>query len=142
MYLGGNVWQSLEGAKVGDYGPKKRTNDLDMAGIQVELFDTTTNKSVYTTTTDAQGEYGFQKLNPMHKYKVLFTYDGMRFQNTTYTNDLSGGYSTAQESNVKKTNRSEYNDKFDEIDSSPHNYKHENESIWRKAYRSVHQNRR
>lgn len=58
----------------------------------------------------------------MHKYYVVFTYDGMRFENTKYSDNLSGGYSTASESLYDGSERSNFNDKFDTIDTSPSNY--------------------
>lgn len=130
MYLGGNVWQDMPSVKIGDYTGVREDNSLSMAGIQVELYDTTMNQLKETTTTDVEGRYGFQKLHPMHKYKIIFTYDGMRFEATEYNNDLSGGYSTAEE-----LDREELNDRFDRISSSPQNYSNDGE--WRKAYRSV-----
>ena len=132
MYIGGNVWEDMPSIKVGDYNGKRQNNSLALGGIQVQLFDNTTNSLRATTTTDINGNYGFQKINPMHKYRIIFTYDGMRFENTKYTDDLSGGFSTAQED---ANTRSTFNDYFDRIESSPHNYHKDNE--WRKAYRSI-----
>ncbi len=127
MYIGGNVWQSLPSVKLGEFGSKKNEHSLNLAGIQVELYDATTKSRYYNTRrlctrTDAQGEYGFQGLNPMHQYRIVFTYDGMRFEDTTYTNNLTGGYSTADEGKPSASNRTNFNDKFDEIYSSPRNY--------------------
>ena len=93
------------------------------------MFDVTTNSLCATITTDANGNYGFQKLNRMHKYKIIFTYDGMRFEDTTYTNNLTGGYSTAQE---KEEDRNALNSTFSQINTSPQNYYKDGE--WRKAY--------
>ena len=133
MYLGGNVWQDMPTEKIGDYTGQKRNNSLNLGGIQVQLYDTNSGTIKATTTTDSFGYYGFRKLNPMHKYKVIFTYDGMRFENTAYKDDLSGGYSTARES---YNDRNTFNDYFDEIASSPGNYYKNGQ--WRKAYRSIY----
>lgn len=130
MYIGGNVWEDLPSNKGGDYTGVKSAEDIALSGIQVQLYDETTHSIRATTTTDKDGSYGFQKINPMHKYRIIFTYDGMRYENTKYENNLSGGYSTAQEDG-----RVTFNDYFDQIDSSPQNYYKDNE--WRKAYRTV-----
>ncbi len=145
MYIGGNVWQSLPSDKVGDFGNNQNKGSLSMGGVQVELIDYTIgsptyNKVVSTTRTDAQGEYGFQKINPMVKYKIRFTYDGMRYENVEYNNNLSGGYSTASELMPDNKNRSNFNSLFHEISTSPQNYYKNGQ--WRKAYRTVFKNRK
>lgn len=137
MFLGGNVFQALPSDKLYEYGNRKKDGDLDFGGIQVQLVDMTPESRNYlrvmsTTTTDAQGEYGFQKLNPMHKYKVVFTYDGMRFENIDYSNNLSGNYSTASELLTGQYTRRDFNNIFAEISTSPQNYYKDGE--WRKAY--------
>ncbi len=132
MYLGGNVWEDMPSIKIGDYTGQREDSSLSMAGIQVELYDNNHNKIVARTLTDESGKYGFQKINPLLKYKVIFTYDGMRFENTKYTNNLSGGYSTATEDLTSSDTRSTFNDYFDRIESSPHNYHKDGD--WRKAY--------
>ncbi len=124
MYIGGNAWQELAGIKTGDDGTGFRNggNSLNYAGMQVELWDATKNNRVASCLTNSSGQYGFKNLNPMHKYYVVFTYDGMRFENTKYSDNLSGGYSTASESLYDGSERSNFNDKFDTIDTSPSNY--------------------
>ena len=124
MYIGGNAWQELAGIKTGDDGTGVRNggNSLNYAGMQVELWDATKNNRVASCLTNSSGQYGFKNLNPMHKYYVVFTYDGMRFENTKYSDNLSGGYSTASESLYDGSERSNFNDKFDTIDTSPSNY--------------------
>ncbi len=127
MYLGGNVWEDMPSIKLGDYNGKKQNGSLNMAGIQVELFDANTRQRLFATTTDKDGQYGFRRLNPMHKYYVVFTYDGMRYESTVYRDNLSGGYSTARE-----TTRDNFNSKFAHINSSPNNYQGN-----KKAYRTI-----
>ena len=117
----------MPSVKIGQFTGVRQADSISLAGIQVELWDSTRNKLLFTTTTDNQGQYGFQKLHPMHKYYVVFTYDGMRFENTKYTNNLAGKYSTAREST-----RTAFNDVFDQISSTPANYN------GKRAYRSVH----
>ena len=130
MFIGGNVWQDIPSAKLGEFLGKRSEKSLSMAGIQVELYDQKDDSLCCVTTTDEQGEYGFQKLNPMHKYYIKFRYDGMRYEDSTYKNKLTGGYSTAQESS---DDRSNFNERFAHINSSPNNY-----DTNKKAYRSVH----
>ncbi len=132
MYMGGNVFQALPSDKLYAYGNSRKNGDLDFGGIQVQLVDVTPRSQDYlkikaTTTTDSQGEYGFRKLHPLHKYKVIFTYNGMQYEDIDYTNNLSGNYSTASEDN-----RATFNNYFAEISTSPQNYYKDGE--WRKAY--------
>ena len=127
MHLGGNVWEDMPSVKLGEYTGKKQNGSLSMAGIQVELFDANTRQRLFATTTDKDGQYGFRRLNPMHKYYVVFTYDGMRYESTVYRDNLSGGYSTARE-----TTRDNFNSKFAHINSSPNNYQGN-----KKAYRTI-----
>lgn len=140
MFIAGNVWEDMPSMKLGEYTGHRDGNSLSMAGIQVELWDNNRGTLVGRTMTNAQGNYGFQKINPMHKYYVVFTYDGMRYESTIYNNNLSGGYSTGAESILSSGNRSNFNDLFDTIDTTPHSYY--KGGTWRKAYRSVHQDRK
>ncbi len=139
MYIGGNVWQALPENKTGGYGNRQNGGSINLGGIQTEIWDINiaSNTPISTTRTDSEGEYGFQKLHPLHKYKIVFTYDGMRFEDVEYNNNLSGGYSTAEESGG---DRNSFNDLYDEIQSSPQNYYKDGQ--WRKAYRSIFKNRR
>lgn len=134
MFIGGNVWQDMPSEKLGEFTGKRTKNSLAMAGIQVELYDKKDDKLWSVTTTDEHGEYGFQKLNPMHKYYIVFRYDGMRYDDTDFNNKLTGGYSTAKE---KASDRKDFNERFSQIGSSPNNYDGN-----KKAYRSVHKARK
>ncbi len=124
--LGGNVWIDLPGIKIGDLTGIRSGEDSPFAGMQVQLFDEG-NSLVATTTTDSNGSYHFYKLDPLKKYYVKYTYNGQIYQNTYYKNNLTGGYSNAQEEN-----REGFNNRFGKIDSTPNNYKVGNE--WHKAY--------
>ena len=120
MYLGGYVWEDLGFTKESvENGIFDSGNECKYAGIQVKLHDANTNQVVATTTTNSNGAYGFKDLHPMHKYYVEFTYDGQVYQHTYYKDDLSGGYSTAQENS---SDRSNLNSRFETIDSTPNNY--------------------
>lgn len=140
MFIAGNVWEDMPSMKLGEYTGHRDGNSLSMAGIQVELWDNNRGNLVGRTMTNSQGNYGFQKINPMHKYYVVFTYDGMRYESTIYNNNLSGGYSTGAESILSSNNRNSFNDLFDTIDTTPHSYY--KGGTWRKAYRSVYQDRK
>ena len=126
MELGGNVWVDLPDVKVGGATGKRKEKDTAYAGMQVELFDE--NGSVVgITTTDKDGKYHFYGLDPLKKYYVRFTYNGQIYQSTYYKNNLTGGYSNAQDED-----RDRFNNKFGKIDSTPENYKVGNE--WHKSY--------
>ena len=119
MYLGGYVWEDLGFTKESVINGRFDSNESKYAGIQVKLHDNNTGQVVATTTTDSNGAYGFKDLHPMHKYYVEFTYNGQIYQHTYYKDDLSGGYSTAQE---KDSDRESLNQRFETIDSTPNNY--------------------
>ncbi len=124
--FGGNVWVDLPGIKLGNFTGVKSEEDAIFAGMQVQLFDEK-NNLVNATTTDDEGKYHFDKLNPLKKYYVKFTYNGQLYQNTYYKNNLTGGYSNAMEEN-----REEFNNRFGKIDSTPQNYQVDGK--WHRAY--------
>lgn len=120
MYLGGYAWEDLGFTKESvENGIFDSNNESKYAGIQVKLHDANTNQVVATTTTNSNGAYGFKDLHPMHDYYVEFRYNGQVYQNTYYKNDLSGGYSTAQENS---SDRNSLNSRFETIASTPNNY--------------------
>ena len=123
MYIGGYVWEDLGFTKESvENGRYDSGNENRFGGIQVTLHDANTG-NVYTTTTNSNGQYGFKDLHPMHDYYVEFRYNGQVYQNTYYKNDLSGGYSTAQENS---SDRNSLNSRFETIDSTPNNYSADN----------------
>ncbi len=126
MELGGNVWLDLPEVKTGIISGIRLSNDTPFAGIEVRLYDEN-NNLVATTATDSNGQYHFYKLDPMLKYYVKFVYNGQIYQATYYKNNLTGGYSNAQD-----ISRDAFNNKFGKIDSTPKNYKVNGE--WHKAY--------
>ena len=131
MYIGGYVWQDLPDTKESKLNGMFDEGEPKFAGIFVELFDVTDNSNrVAATRTDENGAYGFQGLNPLHKYRVRFVYNGVIYQDTYYKEDLSGGYSTAPE-----WYRNTLNTRFGTINSSPNNYKYRpGDGNWKKAY--------
>ncbi len=126
MELGGNVWLDLPSVKTADYTGIRSEEDEPFAGIEVRLYDENGNL-INVTATDSQGKYHFYNLDPLKKYYVTFVYNGQIYQATYYKNNLTGGYSNAQD-----LSREAFNNIFANIDSSPKNYKVGNE--WHKAY--------
>ena len=129
MVIGGKVWVDVPVTKEDKINGKLNANDTDnqdyrYAGMLVELI--CDGNVVRTTTTDKNGEYKFEKLNTLKKYTVRFTYNGQIYEDTYYKDDLSGGYSNAQD-----INREDFNKKFESIYSSPNSY---DQNGWKKAY--------
>lgn len=154
--LGGNVWQVVQ------EGKESRKFKLDSSmkeyeslkhnvqGIQVNLFDLTegtgslttdpnaVGKLVATTLTDANGNYGFQLLNPMHKYYVTFTFNGMQFKKTDMginsISDDEANRNTAEElqryqrqendpsQDISTSGRQDENDRFMKISAGTKSY--------------------
>ena len=126
MELGGNVWLDLPSVKTADITGVKSGEDTPFAGIEVRLYDESGNL-VGVTATNSEGKYHFYNLDPLKKYYVTFVYNGQIYQATYYKNNLTGGYSNAQD-----INRDAFNNLFGSIDSSPKDYKVGNE--WHKSY--------
>ena len=157
LNLGGNVWQVVQEGKesrkfkLDPSMPEYEKLKHNVQGVQVNLFDLTADtgslstdpnavgKLVATTLTDANGNYGFQLLNPMHKYYVTFTLNGMQFMKTDLgTNVVSDdevNRNTADElskydvvgndpsiNDIKKTGRQDENDRFMTISAGNKSY--------------------
>lgn len=140
--IGGKVWEDIGATKEGTINGKLGGEDRRYGGMLVELYekegsnsgvsDTSgaanyLTKRVRSTITDADGSYRFDKLNAFEKYIVVFTYNGQMYQQTYYKDDISGGYSNANE-----INRTGLNNRFAKIDSAPGNYKES--GSWHTAY--------
>ena len=123
--LGGHVWLEIGDVKTNEIDGKKTDKDQPFAGMLVQLVESN-GTLVATTTTNANGQYQFENLNPLKKYFVRFVYNGELYQSTFYKYDLSGGFS-----NAKDVEREAFNTKFVKIDSTPKNYKTDN---WHKSY--------
>ena len=121
--LGGKVWVDVGATKESSLNGRLNnggadTGDHMYGGMLVDLhLGDKDGTIVASTTTDSNGQYHFDKLNALEKYTVVFTYNGQLYQQTYYKDDLSGGFSNAQE-----IDRSGFNDRFDKIDSYPNNY--------------------
>lgn len=129
MSIGGKVWVDGPNTKETTLNGRMNANadddkDSPYAGMQVELINN--GNVVATTTTADDGSYKFTGLDAMKKYSVRFTYNGQIYEDTYYKEDLSGGYSNAQD-----VNREAFNNKFATIDSSPNNYE---SNGWHQAY--------
>ena len=130
--LGGKVWVDVGATKESSLNGRLNTGGADTGdhmygGMLVDLhLGDKDGKIIESTTTDSNGMYHFDELNALEKYTVVFTFNGQLYQQTYYKDDLSGGFSNAQE-----INRSEFNDRFDKIDSYPNNY---NYNGWHIAY--------
>ena len=123
--IGGNVWEDLKAGKENVVNGKFDETELPVEGITVILHEANGNiaQDKYDkqtiTTTDAEGNYLFEKLNPMLQYYVEFQYNGQHYENTIYEDNLSGGYSNATEST---NDRDEFNLRFEELDGIDDGY--------------------
>ena len=121
MVLGGHVWLEGESIKTAEYDGKYTPNssDKDFAGMQVSLYDVDKGQVVRCATTDVKGLYRFVNLNPMHRYKVLFLYNGELYEPTTLNPNIAkpGGVSNANDDN-----REAFNKKFANIYPDASNY--------------------
>ena len=116
MYLGGNIWESVPDNKTGN-GIKSDSSTAG-AGIEVTLVDNN-NGSYVSIMTDSKGNYGFKKLNPMHKYYVKFRYNGMQYIQASGSDTIAdpGSGVTATE-----TDRATIDSRFATINASNGNY--------------------
>ena len=121
--IGGKVWVDVGATKESSLNGRLNTGGADTGdrmygGMLVDLhLGTKDGPIVASTTTDSNGGYHFDKLNALEKYTVVFTFNGQLYQQTYYKDDLSGGFSNAQE-----IDRAGFNDRFDTINSYPNNY--------------------
>lgn len=148
MQIGGFVWEDMneyskQGASVdGEY---KQGDDNPYQGIEVILHDYSknNNENVRRTVTDENGYYMFKDVDSRKKYYVEFVFDGQKYENTVYDNNIYTsmlGYKSnatettnmnniAQNTNDKITlnARDQYNARFEEIGSYPENYQVRNQ---------------
>ena len=124
MELGGYVWADEDGGKESISNGIKDSGEKKVPNVKVTLSNGA------ETTTNENGEYRFDNLDPMQQYSVTFTYNGQYYQPTTYVsgyNDENGwGKGTWTNNSNAKDNedeRNKFNIKFASIGSSPNNYK-------------------
>ena len=121
--IGGKVWVDVGATKESSLNGRLNSGGADTGdhmygGMLVDLhLGTKDGPIVESTTTDSNGVYHFDELNALEKYTVVFTFNGQLYQQTYYKDDLSGGFSNAQE-----IDRAGFNDRFDTINSYPNNY--------------------
>ena len=121
--LGGKVWVDVGATKESSLNGRLNnggadTGDHMYGGMLVDLhLGTKDGPIVESTTTDSNGVYHFDELNALEKYTVVFTFNGQLYQQTYYKDDLSGGFSNAQE-----IDRAGLNNRFVTINSYPNNY--------------------
>ena len=117
--------------------------DLDNWRNEIATGEVTAPKVVQTTVTDKNGNYGFQRLNPLHRYKLQFRYDGLEYiadlnnpikdTDVTDISDDIKNRMTAYEldkdipdiqddKRINLQGREEVNDVFKDIDASNTNY--------------------
>ena len=119
MELGGHVWEDGESGKESVYNGKEDDGEKRIPNIIVTLSDGQTAK------TDSNGEYKFTGLNAMYEYSVTFTYNGQYYQPTTFSGSNTwgtSGWTTNSNAKDNKSEREEFNLKFEKIGSSPENY--------------------
>jgi len=148
MQIGGFVWEDMneyskQGASIdGEY---KEDTDSPYQGIEVILhdYDKNNNENVRRTVTDENGYYMFKNVDSNKKYYVEFVFDGQKYENTKYDNNVYTsmlGYKSnatettntdniRQETNDKTTlnARDQYDARFEQIGSYPENYKVRNQ---------------
>ena len=120
MEIGGTIWHETKETE----GLKENGENI-LKGVQVRLVEAQSNTVVATTTTDKNGKYRFYGqigndyalVNGLKKYYVLFTYNGQKYEQTYYKDELTGTYS-----NAKEIERDLYNRQFENIYSDPQSY--------------------
>ena len=123
-----NVNQSAYEAALAQYNADLAAYQTAHAAWETEQENAYENEEVVQVTmTDKNGNYGFQRLNPLHKYRLKFRYDGMEYiadmndptsdGEVTEISDNIGNRKTAYE-----TDRDEVNERFENIDASNMNY--------------------
>ena len=126
MQLAGYVWVdgSLNDKMNTPYnGVSGDSNDVALPNTKVILYTASGNK-VSEKTTDEQGCYIFNGLNPQGKYYVAFEYNGQLYVPTTYSKPQynSAEWLKTSKATEKVSDRDSLNSKFATIGASPNNY--------------------
>lgn len=134
--------------------------DKPMSGITVKLhqLDHTGKESIVgETKTDKNGAYSFKELNAQYQYYVEFVYNGQYYEPTKHKVSKQNGESTSTAEsrgldflsdkksirstyynyNVDIEGRASFNARFEEIASTPNNYKTKNgglEEVYTRDY--------
>ncbi len=130
----GTVWVDNQEGKKSEYDGKYGEGDTPMSGVTVKLYqveegETTNGKLVAITKTDKNGEYKFDDQNAMYQYYIGFTYNGQYYQPTIFNNDIEDDNAKFNSYGLDiRSQRDEFNAKFEEIGSHPNNVKNSIES--------------
>lgn len=142
--LGGKVWCDAKAGKESKYNGQYDSKEELMSGIKVTLYKQVTDtnvtdtnvKETYTSATYIENKgnkneyskdtypcnYLFEDLDPFERYRVEFTYNGQYYQPTTYKAE-GVSWDDSSKGLEKINERKSFNKKFEEIKSSPNNYK-------------------
>lgn len=148
--LGGKVWCDAKAGKESKYNGQYDSKEELMSGIKVTLYQQGKTDKVAETYTTAEyiknngnkNEYSkdtypcnylFEDLDPFGRYRVEFTYNGQYYQPTTYKAE-GVSWDDSSKGLEKINERKSFNKKFEEIKSSPNNYK--NGKVYSREYLS------
>lgn len=128
--IAGRVFKDNIAQKDGTEDGIISTGDKMLPGIEVVLFDSS-RKQVAQTSTNNDGYYEFDKLDPSKSYYVRFKYNGQLYEPTTYQTQKK--YTGTGNNKVDTTvaersyatdgtqNRNSFNNKFAQVDAN-HKY--------------------
>ncbi len=142
--LGGYVWEDVPSGKENIANGIKDANDRPISNVKVTLHtsdgsavtladpkeegitDEQIMHRVNPTYTDANGKYLFEGVDPDKKYYVTFEYNGQTYLPTNYNTSNTEQWRFTSKGTEKVADRTNYNNKFKEIGSSPLNYESSN----------------
>ena len=130
LKIAGKVFKDNEAQKDGREDGIISAGDEMLPYIEVVLFDSSGGQ-IAKTTTDGNGYYEFDKLDPSKSYYVRFKYNGQLYEPTTY--QASWKYTGVEDQTTETTiaersyatdgeqNRDSFNKKFEYVDAN-HRY--------------------
>ncbi len=118
--IGGTVFLDQDQGKA-NQGNNILDNNEQLAGVEVRLYNQN-NTLIGIKLTDGNGHYIFENLNPLNKYYVCFTYNGMLYTNVEYNPFGANTSKAIEDAQGNGGNRSSFNSKFSEIRSYPQSY--------------------
>lgn len=137
MDIEGIVFLDLAAGKstvnASDYNGKYDSSiDKLMANIEVTLYEEGTNaiaavlSGTNGTLTDSNGHFAFKRLNAQKKYYITYKFNGQKYENSTYKVAIAdyntNSWAVTSKASILDTDRTNYNKKFEVINSSPGNY--------------------
>lgn len=120
MDISGTVFLDEDEGKANE-GDNHYDKGEELADIDVWLYRKD-GQLIDVTVTDAKGNYEFKHVNAQKEYYVQFVYNGMLYTNVAYEQDGETASKATEEAQGHGDNRTEFNNKFAEISSYPHNY--------------------